>query len=290
MIAQELAIRFPERVRGLVLGGRRPAGRGRRGRRCGARRARRRGAPAAGATRERSWLGEWLFSPRVPPRAARARARAAAALRPPPRDAAGRLGALVGVRLPRHDLAARAPAARRRSSCTASGRDAPISNARSSPSASRTLLAVPGSGHAYARRRRPRSSCSQCYPLADRAGLRARGRQARASTRELACSTGAHRGELPGPDADKFEREAMWRLTDDERELRSRSARVVLEQVRPRVREIDESCDYPHDLHETLAREKLMGLALPEPTAGARATCPGAPTSRSWPRSPARCR
>ena len=38
---------------------------------------------------------------------------------------------------------------------------------------------------------------------------------------------------------------------------------VVLERIRPRVRELDENCDYPHDIHETLAQEGLMGLALP---------------------------
>jgi alkylation response protein AidB-like acyl-CoA dehydrogenase len=55
----------------------------------------------------------------------------------------------------------------------------------------------------------------------------------------------------------------MWRLTDEERELRERIRAVVLEQIRPRVREMDENCDYPHDVHETLAREGLMGLAFP---------------------------
>jgi alkylation response protein AidB-like acyl-CoA dehydrogenase len=60
----------------------------------------------------------------------------------------------------------------------------------------------------------------------------------------------------------------MWRLTDEERELREHIRGVVLEQVRPRVREMDENCDYPHDVHETLAREELMGLALPSEYGG----------------------
>ena len=55
----------------------------------------------------------------------------------------------------------------------------------------------------------------------------------------------------------------MWRLTDEERELREHIRSVVLEQIRPRVREMDENCDYPHDIHETLAHEGLMGLAFP---------------------------
>jgi alkylation response protein AidB-like acyl-CoA dehydrogenase len=64
----------------------------------------------------------------------------------------------------------------------------------------------------------------------------------------------------------------MWRLTDEERELREHIRAVVLEQVRPRVRETDESCDYPHDIHATLAREGLMGLALPSEYGGRDAT------------------
>jgi alkylation response protein AidB-like acyl-CoA dehydrogenase len=55
----------------------------------------------------------------------------------------------------------------------------------------------------------------------------------------------------------------MWRLTDEERELREHIRGVVLERIRPRVRELDENCDYPHDIHETLSSEGLMGLALP---------------------------
>ena len=64
----------------------------------------------------------------------------------------------------------------------------------------------------------------------------------------------------------------MWRLTDEERELRRHIRTVVLEQIRPRVREMDENCDYPHDVHETLAREGLMGLAFPAEYGGRDAT------------------
>jgi len=55
----------------------------------------------------------------------------------------------------------------------------------------------------------------------------------------------------------------MWRLTDDQRALRDEIRGVVLEQIRPHVREMDENCDYPHHVHEILAREDLMGLAVP---------------------------
>ena len=64
----------------------------------------------------------------------------------------------------------------------------------------------------------------------------------------------------------------MWRLTDEERELREHIRGVVLEQIRPRVRELDENCDYPHDIHETLSSEGLMGLALPSEYGGRDST------------------
>jgi pimeloyl-ACP methyl ester carboxylesterase len=62
MIAQELAIRFPERVRGLVLGGTTPGGP--RAARPTLRELRALGGAAAGGWRdgERSWLGQWVFS------------------------------------------------------------------------------------------------------------------------------------------------------------------------------------------------------------------------------------
>ncbi len=59
-----------------------------------------------------------------------------------------------------------------------------------------------------------------------------------------------------------------WRLTDEQRELRERIRSIVLEQIRPRVLEIDESHDYPRDLHELMARERLLGLAIPEEYGG----------------------
>jgi len=60
----------------------------------------------------------------------------------------------------------------------------------------------------------------------------------------------------------------MWRLTDDQRDFRERLRSVVLDEIRPRVREIDERCDYPHDIHRILAREGLLGLAVPREDGG----------------------
>ena len=62
MIAQELAIRFPERVRGLVLGGTTPGGP--RAARPTLRELGALGSAYAGGYRDgaRSWLGEWVFS------------------------------------------------------------------------------------------------------------------------------------------------------------------------------------------------------------------------------------
>ena len=55
----------------------------------------------------------------------------------------------------------------------------------------------------------------------------------------------------------------MWRLSDEQRAFREHLRGVVLDEIRPRVREIDERCDYPHDIHETLAREGFLALAVP---------------------------
>jgi alkylation response protein AidB-like acyl-CoA dehydrogenase len=55
----------------------------------------------------------------------------------------------------------------------------------------------------------------------------------------------------------------MWRLSDDERELRDEIHAVVRERIQPRVREIDETCDYPHDLYAVMREANLLGLAAP---------------------------
>ncbi|MEA2322743.1 MAG: hypothetical protein QOD81_2593, partial [Solirubrobacteraceae bacterium] len=60
----------------------------------------------------------------------------------------------------------------------------------------------------------------------------------------------------------------MWRLTDDQRDFRERLRSVVLQEIRPRVLEIDENCEYPHDIHRRLAGEGLLGLAVPREDGG----------------------
>ena len=55
----------------------------------------------------------------------------------------------------------------------------------------------------------------------------------------------------------------MWRLTDEQRDLRERIRTFALAEIRPRMLEIDETGDYPHDVHALLARERLLGLAIP---------------------------
>lgn len=64
----------------------------------------------------------------------------------------------------------------------------------------------------------------------------------------------------------------MWRLTDDQRALRERIRLIVLEEIRPRARELDENSGYPDDIHEVLAREGLLGLAIPPEYGGLRET------------------
>jgi alkylation response protein AidB-like acyl-CoA dehydrogenase len=60
----------------------------------------------------------------------------------------------------------------------------------------------------------------------------------------------------------------MWRLTDEQRALREEIRSVVLDRIRPHVRQMDENCEYPHRVHEILAGEGLMGLAIPSAYGG----------------------
>src|SRR5215211_2726640 len=56
----------------------------------------------------------------------------------------------------------------------------------------------------------------------------------------------------------------MWRLTDDQRALREEIRSVVRERIQPRVREIDEGCEYPRDLYGVMAEHNLLGLSVPK--------------------------
>src|SRR6476661_1826896 len=60
----------------------------------------------------------------------------------------------------------------------------------------------------------------------------------------------------------------MWRLSDDQRDLRDEIRTIVREEIRPRVRQIDESCDYPHDLYALMAERRLLGLGFPAELGG----------------------
>src|SRR5215218_6702752 len=60
----------------------------------------------------------------------------------------------------------------------------------------------------------------------------------------------------------------MWRLTDDQRALREEIRAVVREEIRPRVREIDEGCEYPRDLYGVMAQHDLLGLSVPKRDGG----------------------
>src|SRR3954468_5998120 len=64
----------------------------------------------------------------------------------------------------------------------------------------------------------------------------------------------------------------MWRLSDEQRRLRDEIREVVREQIRPRVREIDENCEYPRDLYGVMAENRLLGLSFPREYGGGRDT------------------
>jgi len=61
----------------------------------------------------------------------------------------------------------------------------------------------------------------------------------------------------------------MWRLTDEQEQLREHIRGVVREQIQPRVREIDENGEYPRDLYGVMCREGLLALTVP-PAYGGR--------------------
>jgi alkylation response protein AidB-like acyl-CoA dehydrogenase len=60
----------------------------------------------------------------------------------------------------------------------------------------------------------------------------------------------------------------MWRLTDEQRALREEIRAVVRDEIRPRVREIDENCEYPRDLYAVMAEHDLLGLSFPREYGG----------------------
>ena len=216
MIAQELAIRFPERVRGLVLGGTTPGGP--RAARPTLKELGALGGAAAGGWRDgqRSWLGEWVFSDefrREQPERARELLRHFGRHRATPQGVWAHWWASVY-----HDTTSRLGAIRAPTLVMHGERDAmaPISNARlladRIPDAE--LCVVPGSGHAYMLER-PRESFALLTAWLDRrgpilAGAPRSGAAARAEplTRALGLPIGAARAgaSLAGMSLDKLRR------------------------------------------------------------------------------------
>jgi len=60
----------------------------------------------------------------------------------------------------------------------------------------------------------------------------------------------------------------MWQLTDDQRKLREHCRDVAVGQVRARVVEMADGCEYPADIHKILAAERLLGLTVPKEYGG----------------------
>jgi len=216
MIAQELAIRFPERVRGLVLGGTTPGGP--RAARPTLKELGALGSAYAGGHRDskRSWLGEWVFSEqfrREQPERARELLRHFGRHRATPQGVWAHWWASVY-----HDALSRlrrieAPTLVMHGECDAM---APISNARllaeRIPDAE--LCVVPGARHAYMLERPQESFEALCEWLERRspiaAGAPRSGPAARAEpvTRALGLPIGAARtgASLAGLGLDKLRR------------------------------------------------------------------------------------
>jgi 3-oxoadipate enol-lactonase len=214
MIAQELAIRFPERVGGLVLGGTTPGGP--RAARPTLRELSALGGAAAGGWRDgaRSWLGEWVFSERFlreQPERARELLRHFGHHRATPQGVWAHWWASVY-----HDTLSRLHCIQAPTLVMHGEQDAmaPISNARllaeRIPGAE--LCIVPGAGHAYMPER-PEESFDALTSWLDRrapitAGAPRSGAAARAEpvTRALALPIGAVRtgASLAGLTLDKL--------------------------------------------------------------------------------------
>jgi alkylation response protein AidB-like acyl-CoA dehydrogenase len=64
----------------------------------------------------------------------------------------------------------------------------------------------------------------------------------------------------------------MWRLTAEQRELRERIREFALSEVRAPMLDVDETGDYPYEVHEALAKQGFLGLAIPEEYGGGGAT------------------
>ncbi len=61
----------------------------------------------------------------------------------------------------------------------------------------------------------------------------------------------------------------MWRLNDEQEQLREEIRGVVREKIQPRVKEISEGCEYPRDLYGVMSDANLLGLSIP-PAYGGR--------------------
>jgi 3-oxoadipate enol-lactonase len=198
MVAQELAIRFPERVRALILGGTTPGGP--RAFRPGGRELRALGASMAG-DRESQWLGHVVFSPeflRSEPQRARELLAHFRRHRAPPHGAMGHWWAAVF-----HDTVARLGRIQAPTLVVHGERDAmaPLDNARllAERIPGGELRLVPAAGHAYMLERPEESFELLCdwldahRPIA--AGRRHEGWSARAEpvTRALGLPIGTFR-------------------------------------------------------------------------------------------------
>jgi len=64
----------------------------------------------------------------------------------------------------------------------------------------------------------------------------------------------------------------MWRLTDEQRAQRLRIRTFAQETVRPAMLDVDERSEYPHAMHEAMAAEGLLALAVPTAYGGSGAT------------------
>jgi alkylation response protein AidB-like acyl-CoA dehydrogenase len=59
-----------------------------------------------------------------------------------------------------------------------------------------------------------------------------------------------------------------FELSEEHRLIRETARRIAREVVAPRAKEVDETCEYPHDFFEAFRKAGLLGMAIPESMGG----------------------
>lgn len=62
-----------------------------------------------------------------------------------------------------------------------------------------------------------------------------------------------------------------FELSEEHRLIKDTARRIAREVIAPRAKEVDETCEYPHDFFDALKQAELLGMAIPESMGGSGA-------------------